>query len=193
MKKMVFFLIMLLVLTVLLLFFFKGRDGRSLLESDKIRDLRTGLPEHLGLEDLIEKIKQPFENQSGSRKDNEVIYRWKNADGVWCFSNQPNPDGPSEIMQMSKEASVVRMHQPKPKEDAKEVKDKAQQKPSAQDESIVSSPVPSTTAIPLLQAPELIKKAEKLKEQLNKRTQEMEDFPDKNPGEKKGVKVDSER
>ncbi len=175
MKKIIYILIILLVLAFTLSFFIKDRKGRPLISFDPIEVPEISMPD---FNKLIEKVTQPFEKNDDDESDDKVIYRWKNSEGVWCYSNQPNPDGDSEIMKANREINVVKMVQEQPKEDPEKVKREGQQKPSAHDIKDKPSPETPISSLPILQAPELLEKAQELKKNMDKRTQDMEKFVD---------------
>lgn len=169
--------IILLVLALTLPFFIKGRDGRPLISFDTIKALEISMPD---FGKWIKKVMQPFKKKDDNESGDKVIYRWKNAEGVWCYSNQPNPDGSSEVMKANREINIMKMPQEQPKEDAEKLKSEEKQKSSAHDEKDKPSPGTPISPLPILQAPESLEKAQELKKDLDKRTQDMEKFADEN-------------
>ncbi len=172
MKKYIYILIVLLILALALPFFIKDRDGCPFLSFDSIKTPEISIPD---FNNIVEKVTQPFQKNDDKKRD-EIIYRWKNAEGVWCYSNQPNPDGHSEVMKASREINVRKMAQEQPKANAEKIKSEGQQKPLADDIKEKPSPETLISPLPILQAPELLKKAQELKKDMDKRNQDMEKF-----------------
>ncbi len=81
-------------------------------------------------------------------------------------------------MRASREINVRNMSQEKPKEDTEKLKNAGKQNPSANDVKDKPSPEMQISPFPILQAPELLEKAQQLKKDLDKRTQDMEKFAD---------------
>ncbi len=73
---------------------------------------------------------------------------------------------------------VMKMPQEQPKEDPEKIKSEGQQKPSAHDIKDKPSLETPISPLPILQAPELLEKAQELKKNMDKRTQDMEKFVD---------------
>jgi hypothetical protein len=80
-------LIVALILAGLLPFtFLKGKDGRPLMSFDQLK-----LPE-FGVPDLPDSIDLPAAGGNDGTTDN-LVYKWRDAEGVLQFSTQPPPPG----------------------------------------------------------------------------------------------------
>jgi hypothetical protein len=124
-----------------------------------------GKPEGPKVYVIDPKSEAPIVAQAG------VYYRWKDANGVWQFSNLPNPDSPNIVVETDPDANVLqslsvdkidaalgRVKEPEPGEADEE-----------SEEGGLNIPLPTT--IPISQVPELMDQARAVQELVNKRTE----------------------
>lgn len=176
-KSKAFIILLVLVLALTLPFLIKGRDGRPLISFDTIKALEISMPD---FGKWIKKVMQSFKKKDDNESGDKITYRWKNAEGIWCYSNQPNPYGSSEVMNANREINVIDISKEQPKEDSEKLKSEEKQKSSVYDEKDKPSPETPISPLPILRAPELLEKAQELTKDLDKRTQDMEKFADEN-------------
>jgi hypothetical protein len=91
--------IMLLLLTCMAPFFIKGSDNRPLMTLGKLKLVNFSMPQLPSLSAL----KLPAVSTRGNTAIPAVaekikIYKWKDRDGSWHFSDHKNPDGPYEVL-----------------------------------------------------------------------------------------------
>ena len=105
MKKLFYrLLIALVVIACAMPFFMHDRYGRPLmtLADLKMPDLKTpdlpvSLADKLGSDDSRDHAAGGAQNSD----DTVTVYRWKDDQGIWHFSDNVNPDGSSEALQVS--------------------------------------------------------------------------------------------
>lgn len=151
-------MISLVIIACLAPFFLKGPDDKALLAPDKLKLPDIKLP--LGKEkDLRPQAKDP---RISSPPEQIVIYRWKDKDGAWHFTDYPNPDGPYETIYVAPEPSKDQENQ----KDAKEHPSATPGKPGDISGNLVFPLTPSNVK-------QLKQEAERLKMELEKRYQEL--------------------
>ena len=109
--KLKYFLISMVALAILACiapFFLKGPDDRALLSPDQIRLPDIKLP---GSKEIDSRPAAGTTPASSSKKQN-IIYRWKDPQGVVHFTDYPNPNGPSEILYHAPEAPADKASPP---------------------------------------------------------------------------------
>jgi hypothetical protein len=87
-------IILVAVIACIVPFFIKGPDDRALLTPDQVK-----LPEIKLLK------KEPVDTRFGADQkkgiaDKKVkkVYKWRDKNGAWHFTDYPNPNGPSELI-----------------------------------------------------------------------------------------------
>jgi len=169
MKRFVLLMLALPVLAILLPFVIRGPDGRPLLTIDKIKAPQIELPGFSKLKGLFKKEKQSPKKKEPPADRATKMYKWKNADGVWCFSDKLNADGPYEVIHVKPRTKIVQADEPEIEEDMED-----QETDSLSEDNEETSPVPLPGIAPVFQGPRLIEQAKQLKKQVEKRNQEMD-------------------
>jgi hypothetical protein len=165
MKLYLKFILFLLIVAVAGLFFLKGSDGRPLLTIDKIKMHGISLPSIDPLKHMADKTKN-FLNPSKASKDRAsdksaqtvTVYRWKDKNGTWNYSNIAN--GHSEAVQIRPYENVV--PDPKPAERGKQQKNMDKECTMGSAASL-----PSPLSVPVSEIPKLIRDAKGLQQKMN--------------------------
>jgi len=148
-------LILMIIIACVAPFFLKGPDDSPLLEPKdlKIPDIKTPKVPDIGVPGL----KKPNEPKK--------IYKWKDKNGVWHFSNKEKPETDAEVILVEPDRHPPPAAVPEPKG--------AQEKPSAPPRA----DDPSRITFPMTISPSEVKKlkedAEKIKVELQKRYEEI--------------------
>lgn len=90
-----------------------------------------------------------------------TVYKWKDKNGVWQFSDQPNMNGDCDSVRINAYENVVHFKEsPKTEEEKKK-----------ESKKIGGFKLPSPTTIPLADIPKLIDKAKNVQNVLNARAE----------------------
>ena len=151
-------IIVLVILACIIPFFLKGPDDRALISPDQIKLPKIKLPQKVNEDTRPQAIALKGSPEAKHRK----VYKWKGKDGIWHFTDYPNPDGPSQIIYVSP--------------DKAEKKSIAGVKPFTTDTD-TDDDLSSGISFPSILSPSEIKKlkeeAEVLKKELEKRYEEL--------------------
>lgn len=188
MKLFVKFMMFLLVLALAGPFLMKGPNGKPLLSFKDFDlpdlSLPTTPPEELsgtGEEAWIawskDKVVEPKvyvidptdPNQKPPQSRPGVFYRWKDKDGVWQFSNTPNPNTANIVVETDPNANVVQSLSTD-KIDTALGRVREVVEPESEGEEEESS-IPMPTTVPLAEVPDLINQAKAVQDLVNKRTE----------------------
>ena len=90
-------IIVLVILACLLPFFLKGPDNRALITPDQIKLPELKIPKKISQGNQPEAASSKASPPARQRK----VYKWKDKNDVWHFTDYPNPDGPSQIIYVS--------------------------------------------------------------------------------------------
>lgn len=156
-------LIMPLLLVCIAPFFIKGPDNRPLMTLDKIKFLNFSIPQLPSLTELI----LPGVSTRGNTAipacvEKIKVYKWKDRDGIWHFSDHKNPDGPCEVFYLPAGDNLA-----SPNDSTNsigEIKTSIQKHLSEINANLPSTKVPLT--LPYTSAAELIKEAQQVKKQI---------------------------
>lgn len=96
-----------LVLGVGGLFVIKDMDGRPLLRFDDLRWPAMSLPELPNVKPLFTKAEDALPPGKSPQDRVVKVYKWKDAKGVWHFSDAPNPQGASATLDVDPNINVV--------------------------------------------------------------------------------------
>lgn len=107
MRLSVKFLMAGLVLGVGGLFVIKDMDGRPLLRFDDLRWPAMSLPELPNVKQLFTKAEDALPPGKPPQDRAVKVYKWKDAKGVWHFSDAPNPQGTSATLDVDPDTNVV--------------------------------------------------------------------------------------
>lgn len=101
-----------------------------------------------------------------------VFYRWKDKDGVWQFSNLPNPGTPNIVVETDPNANVLQSLSSDKIDKAlgRAVAMETPEGDEAEDED-KGPDIPLPTTIPITEVPELINQAKAVQDLMNKRTE----------------------
>ncbi len=114
MKLFIKLLLFTVVLAVGAPFLLKDEDGRPLLDASKLRMPELGtppMPDLSRLEEAVEDTRRKLSRLGEESREEmgAVVYRWRDAQGNWHFSDDP-PDGvASERVTLDPAANVVRL------------------------------------------------------------------------------------
>ena len=90
--------IMLLLLALIAPFFIKGPDNRPLMTLGKLKLLNFSMPQLPRPTELKLPAVSTRENTAMPAGVEKIkVYKWKDRDGIWHFSDHKNPDGPCEV------------------------------------------------------------------------------------------------
>ena len=168
MKRFILVMLAFPVLAILLLFVIRGPDGRPLLTKDKIKAPRIELHGFSKVKGLFEKKDPPVKKEPPAQNTTRM-YKWRNADGVWCFSDKLNADGPYEVIHVKPRTRTVQTDEPEIDED---MEDQETDSLSEDNEKTASVPLPEIA--PVFQGHRLIEQAKELKIQVEERNREMD-------------------
>ena len=101
-------------------FFVKGPGGKPYLSLDALKwwtekaeektpDSGALVRKMETIKENISEIENPFSKSGGK----DVVYKWKDENGVWHFSDTGNPDGDAEIMTKGPENDLIYLDPPK--------------------------------------------------------------------------------
>ena len=97
-------LLTIVVLACAMPFVMKGKDGRPLLQFSELKMPNLAVPG----KESIGHLTDTFERDGpAGQSDKVTVYRWKDDQGIWHFSNKGNPDGHSETVQVSVDRTTV--------------------------------------------------------------------------------------
>ncbi len=103
MKLFIKLMVLVLIAALAAPFFIKGPDGRPLMEAS---DFRGSLADaRRSVERQWRSITSRFGRGSGG--NTATVYRWRDADGNWVYSDQPNPAGNSEQVTVRTDVNVM--------------------------------------------------------------------------------------
>jgi len=157
-------LIAALVLAVLLPFtVIKGKDGRPLMNFSDLK-----MPD-LGLPDLPEGVDMPAVDLPAGDSGQDIVYKWRDAEGNLHFTSQPPPEGIEyETKGYDPQANLIQSVKPEPK----------QEKESASAEPSDTSQVNKNSDIGNPYSPEKVEKlykdAQNVQKLLNERFKQQE-------------------
>jgi len=98
-------LLTIIVLASVMPFIMKGQDGRPLMTMANLKMPDLKIPGKDAVGTLIDDTR---DNTSLEEKDAVVkVYRWQDDGGVWHFSDDANPEGQSEVVDVQLNASVT--------------------------------------------------------------------------------------
>ena len=192
MKLFVKLMMFLLIMALAGPFIMRGPDGRPLMSLKDLNlpdlSLPTGPPEELtGKEQEAYIAWSKDEGESKSPRvyvidpaNQEplvakagVYYRWKDENGVWQFSNLPNPDSPNIVVETDPDANVLQSLSVDKIDEAlgrvKEIETPEGAAGEGEKEDGLNIPLPTT--IPIAEVPELMNQAKAVQELVNKRTE----------------------
>ncbi len=162
-------LIMLLLLACIAPFFIKGPDNRPLMTLGKLKLPNFSIPQLPSLTELKLPVVNNRKNTSIPAGVEKIkIYKWKDRDGIWHFSDHKNPDGPSEVLYLPAGDNLA-----SPNESTNsigEIKTSIQKYLSEIHEKLPSAQVPLT--MPYTSAEELKKEAQQVKKQIEDKYKE---------------------
>jgi hypothetical protein len=163
--KFIIAMIILVLLAVLLPFFLKGPDEQALITPDKIK-----LPEFEVIKKKPRDDRQiPTPRGAKASKNKNVLYKWKDKHGVTHFTDYPNPNGPSQKIA----AVPPQTPSQKTKTSPKDITDST----NPETEGISKIPFPMT--ISPSQVKKLKQDAEKIRDVLQQRYQDMSQTQEK--------------
>lgn len=154
----IFSIIILVVLACVIPFFIKGPDNQALISPDQIK-----LPK-LEITQKTDQDPRPqvASSQTSPEGKYRKVYKWKDKDGVWHFTDYPNPNGPSQVIYVSPDKAGK--------------KSEAAKKPPVSDTND-DDDLSSGISFPLIVSPSELNKlkqeAEALKKELEKRYEEL--------------------
>ena len=156
-------LIMLLLLACIAPFFIKGPDNRPLMTLDKLKFVNLSIPQLPSLAELKLPAVSTIGNTAIPAAVKKVkIYKWKDRDGCWYFSDHKNPDGPCEALYLPAGDNLA-----SPNDSTNsigEIKTSRQKHLSEIHAKLTSAKVPLT--MPYTSAAELIKEIQQVKKQI---------------------------
>lgn len=185
-------------------FFLKGPNGQPLMTLQDLQLPSFGLPSNSGgpVEILSGKEEDAWIQWGSDKKSNggtitkatdaegkllqearNTYYRWKDKEGVWQFTKQPNPNTENFLMKVDPNANIVQSlsqdridkafgRQPKPDSLTLAGKDNGKAKNPLSQENTGNIPFPSS--IPVDQIPQLIDQAKGIQELSNERQKILE-------------------
>ena len=187
------FLLIVLVAALAAPFYIKGPNGQPLMT---LKDLN--LPSFSSSkqfnnvsEKLTGKAKDAWLQWGGDNSDSEIIakatdaegnlieaannvyYRWKDKDGVWQFTSQPNPNAKNILMKIDPNANIIQslsknnIDRAFGRQPASEALEPVKDKKSLLSKEESSFPFPST--VPLEKIPQMIEQAQGIQELSNQR------------------------
>lgn len=164
MKLFIKLMIFILVLGLAGPFIMKRPDGRPWMS---LEDL---LPDWHSLSPQVKNLWSSIGDSaaavtSGEPGDKTRVYKWRDSEGHWQFSDSPNPSGASEAVLIDPNTNIIQAT-PLPKR-----KDEKAQTVTAQ-ESQIGVPLPTTVAPGKVSA--LMRDAQQVQELVNQRTQALE-------------------
>ncbi|MDY6972208.1 MAG: hypothetical protein SV775_07745 [Thermodesulfobacteriota bacterium] len=168
MKRLILFMLAFPMLAIMLLFVIRGPDGRPLLTKDTIKAPRIELHGFSKVKGLFEKKDPPVKKEPPAQNTTRM-YKWRNADGVWCFSDKLNADGPYEVIHVKPRPRIV---QTDDNEIDLDIGDQETDSLTQDSENMASVPPPKVA--PVFQGPRLIEQAKELKNQVEERNREMD-------------------
>lgn len=105
-------------------------------------------------------------NESPKTSINQRIFRWKNSQGKWQFSDEPNPNGPSIVVELANTTNTMAPVDTKKLDNAL----------ANTNSAFSSNSFPSPTTIPAAQIPELIKQAKAVQGLMDNRGKMLEEM-----------------
>ncbi len=157
MKLFVKLMALVLVLALAGPFFLKGPDGKPLMEIDSVL---------AGIRNQWNRLVADTGRSVGIEDAGKVeVHRWQDEDGNWHFSDEANPQGESEVIEVDPYASRMDPFVPRPTDD-----DKAE---AADESSGIGVPLPLSVSPG--EARQLLEDTAKVKEDLENRTQELDE------------------
>ncbi|MFC3033683.1 DUF4124 domain-containing protein [Pseudoalteromonas fenneropenaei] len=107
MKYASYFFILLMLVAVASLFMLKRPDGKTWLSFSALSESSQQMfDEQLhtlkqSSATLLEQAKSVVDsNDNSAQQPNPTIYSWQDAQGVWHYSDRPNPAGPSQTLEL---------------------------------------------------------------------------------------------
>ncbi len=109
MKLFIKLILVVLVIGLAAPFVLKDPDGKPWMNINSILpDLRAMLQQGKGaLDQAVDKTKSLSGNDASSSKKTKV-HKWRDENGVWQYSDTPNPDGKSEEMWVDPNTNLVK-------------------------------------------------------------------------------------
>ncbi len=165
-------LILVAILACIAPFLLKGPDGQPFLSTKDLKWPELSKPKLPDVQKIVDKAKDILPEKGSfdtlgnliSGKKKVKIYKWKNKEGAWVFSDQPNPNGTYETMHINPAKDLIHLDVPQDP-----LEGEITQKDTSYDitkikEKISSLPFPST--VPINEVPKMIKDAKKTKKEL---------------------------
>lgn len=101
-----------------------------------------------------------------------VFYRWKDSDGVWQFSTQPNPNMPNIVVETDPNANIVQsISNDKIDNLLGRVKEKPALAAADEPKEDTMPNIPLPTTVPITEVPDLMNQARAVQDLVNKRTE----------------------
>ncbi len=136
-------LIVLLISACVLPFFIRGKSGKPLPSLDRFQAPRIALPDTQVARDLLDKTREKVrEHLPETPVKPARMYKWRDGKGTVHLSDQPNTDGPCEMVMVNPNVNVVPVGNKKG--------------------APASLTVPALTTIPLEDIPRLIDQAKEV-------------------------------
>ena len=149
-------LLTIVVLACVMPFVMKGTDGRPLLQLSELKMPNLAVPG----KESIDHLTDTFEQAGPARQPDKVtVYRWKDDQGIWHFSNTENPGGKGETVQVSLDRTAA----PTTANGAA-----PQSRPASRAEELLEEP------LPILHAGEVLEQARNVETVLQQRYQRQE-------------------
>lgn len=105
MKTYMYLLLLVLALALMGFFVLKQPNGQTWLSLENL------LPDTLGVEQkvrvVISKLKMVYENIASEESGNVRVYRWKDANGNWNYSDKPSSTIDSEELSLNSDDVIV--------------------------------------------------------------------------------------
>jgi len=156
-------MVKLMVIVVILagvgLFFLKGPDGKPFLTVD---DFAVELPDSPA--SMLPQQLQPEEPDTVTK-----IYKWKDEDGVWQFSNSPQDKEGSELIEFSAQTNIIQSYSPPPLTTVPPTKREA-----SGGEVSTSDSIPGVMTVSPEQAAEMMKTVKNLQSTVDQRKADLD-------------------
>jgi hypothetical protein len=142
--------IALLVFVCILPFFIRGKNGKPLLSLDRLQAPKIVLPDTQVARELLDKTREKVrEHLPETPAKPGRMYKWRDARGTVHLSDQPNPDGPCELLLVNPNTNIM-----------PSVKTTAAAAPACDKKGALASlTAPALTTIPLADIPRLVDQA----------------------------------
>jgi len=169
MRLFVKFLMAGLVLGVGGLFVIKDMDGRPLLRFDDLRWPAMSLPEPPNVKQLFTKADDALPPGKSPQDRVVKVYKWKDAKGVWHFSDAPNPQGASATLDVDPNTNVVPAGKPA---ESVEPEGRTKDDPSQKAEDMAVTP----KGVPHGRVPEIMEQTRDIQRRLDDKARTLDQF-----------------